>query len=429
MGGRPVRRSAREGGDASRSHARVALREDCGVDFDAAGLLDGLSSEERAARLDLLERLAADGVSLEELRAAVAEDRLALLPVERVLGARYTATEIEQLTGLEAALIIHVRRALGLPEPGSEDRVFGEEDVAAARAIKLVLDSGISEVSVIELTRVLGEGMARFAGTIAGTFADTFLHPGDSERDVALRYAAMAKQLTPATTPIVASALAAHVRESARRGIIGRAERERGHLSVEEETVVCFADLVGFTSLGGHLAAEELGTVATRLAELAADVASPPVRLVKTIGDAAMFVSHELSPIVDAALELVDAVEAADLPTLRAGLAIGPAFSRGGDWYGNTVNLASRVTGVARPGSVLATQEVRDGAGEHFAWSFAGRFRLKGVAEPVALHRARRLPEPGDPPTEPAQSPAGRGRRSSEPTRPRAGRSRRRGSS
>ena len=324
-------------------------------------------------------------------------------------------------------MIVHVRRALGLPEPGPEDRVFGEEDVDAARAIKLALSSGITESSVIELTRVLGEGMSRFAATVAATFADAFLRPGDSERDVALRYAEMAKQLIPATTPIVASALRAHMRESARRGIIGRAERERGHLSVEEETVVCFSDLVGFTLLGGNVAAEELGTVATRLAELAAEIPRPPVRLVKTIGDAAMFVSPEVAPMVDAALTLVEAAEANELPSLRAGLAIGPAFSRGGDWYGNTVNLASRVTGVARPGSVLCTQEVRDAASEDFAWSFAGRFRFKGVAEPVPLHRARRRAQTASEP-EPESRPERRGG-PSDARRRRAGRSRRRGSS
>jgi adenylate cyclase len=360
------------------------------MDFEAAGLLDGLDGEERAARLDLLRRLAADDVPLEELKAAVAEDRLALLPVERVLGAGHTASEIERITGLPARTIVQVRRALGLPEPGTEDRVFGDDDVAAARAIKLVLDAGISEASVIELSRVLGEGMARFAVTIGGTFADTYLHPGDTERDVALRYAAMARELTPATTPILAAALAAHMRDVARRGIISRAERESGHLQVEEETAVCFADLVGFTRLGGQVGAEELGTVATRLAELAADVGVPPVRLVKTIGDAAMLVSPAVPALVAAALTLVEAAEAAELPSLRAGLAVGTALPRGGDWYGNAVNLASRVTGVARPGSVLATQEVRDAAGDEFAWSFAGRFRLKGVHDPVPLHRARR---------------------------------------
>ena len=398
------------------------------MDFEAAGLLDGLEGDELAARRDLLERLAADGVGLEELRAAVAEDRLALLPVERVFGARYTAAEVAELSGLAEPMVVQVRRALGLVAPAPDDRVFSEEDLAAARGIKLALDAGISADAIIELSRVLGEGMARFAATIAGIFGDAFLHRGDSERDVALRYAMMAEQLTPATTAILTAALNAHIRETARRGIIGRAERERGHLSVEDDTAVCFADLVGFTSLGAQVGAEELGTVATTLAELAADAARTPVRLVKTIGDAAMFVSHDVAPIVDAALTLVDAVEAAGLPSLRAGLARGPAFNRAGDWYGNTVNLASRVTSEARPGSVLATQEVRDSAAEDFAWSFAGRFKLKGVADPVALHRARRIPEPSEEP-DPKPAVARHPGRRSEAKTGRASRSRRRGSS
>jgi adenylate cyclase len=399
------------------------------VDFEAAGLLDGLEGEDREARLDLLERLAADGVGLDELVAAVAEDRLALLPVERVFGARYTAKEIEQRSGLPARLVIKVRRALGLVEPAPEDRVFSEEDLAAAEATKLALDAGISEDAVIELSRVLGEGMAKFAVALAGIFGDAFLHPGDNERDVALRYAAMARELTPATGPMLAAALNGHIRESARRAVIGRAERERGHLSAEEETVVCFVDLVGFTSLGAQVGAQELGTVAATLAELAADVARHPVRLVKTIGDAAMFVSHDTAAMVAAALALVDAVEAAELPSLRAGLALGPAFNRGGDWYGNTVNLASRVTGVARPGSVLGTQAVRDAAAEDFAWSSAGRFKLKGVAESLPLHRARPAQERPAEPDSSEQTVPERPPHRPQARRRREGRSRRRGSS
>jgi adenylate cyclase len=107
-----------------------------------------------------------------------------------------------------------------------------------------------------------------------------------------------------------------------------------------------------------------------------------------------MFVSSEAAPIVGAALSLVEAFEEAELPALRAGMASGPAVVRAGDFYGNSVNLASRVTGVARPGSVLATADVRRAAADQFSWSFAGRHRLKGFREPVPLHRARRL-EPG----------------------------------
>ena len=78
-----------------------------------------------------------------------------------------------------------------------------------------------------------------------------------------------------------------------------------------------------------------------------------------------------------------------ELPSLRAGIAFGPALLRAGDYYGNSVNLASRVTGVARPGSVLCTREVRDAAatpssgrppGATASRAFRGRHRCTAPA-------------------------------------------------
>jgi adenylate cyclase len=124
---------------------------------------------------------------------------------------------------------------------------------------------------------------------------------------------------------------------------------------------ICFADLVGFTRLGEEVAPEELGHLAVRLEGLAADVVEQPVRLVKTIGDAAMLSSPEPEPLLEAALSLLDAADAqgGNFPQLRAGVAIGPARSRAGDWFGRPVNLASRITAVARPGSLLAERGAR----------------------------------------------------------------------
>ena len=135
-----------------------------------------------------------------------------------------------------------------------------------------------------------------------------------------------------------------------------------------------------------------------QLAELAAEVPAEPVRLVKTIGDAAMLVSTEAAPLVDATIALVRAAddEGEDFPQLRAGLARGEAIGRGGDWYGRPVNVASRVTGIARPGSVLVTEEVKDEADDAFSFSFAGKKRLKNVKGQVPLFRARRQDADGD---------------------------------
>src|SRR5690349_1004377 len=113
------------------------MRHHPSVDFDTAGLLDGLEGEDRAARERLLHRLADEGYTLDELGRAVAEDRLPLLLVDRVLGGRYTADELQERTGLTAAQLLRIRRLLGLPEAASDDRVFGEEEIKAAESTKL----------------------------------------------------------------------------------------------------------------------------------------------------------------------------------------------------------------------------------------------------------------------------------------------------
>ena len=360
------------------------------MDFNP--LLDGLKGEDRAARERLLERLADEGYSLEDLKAAVEEDRLALLLVERVLGGRYTAEELEERTGFPAAQMLRIRRLLGLPEPAPGDHVYGEEEIEAAKSISLFLESGLGEDSIAEITRVLGEGMSRLAAATAAAFVEAFLQPGDSEDEVAERFAALAEQLTPAIDPVLRAAYKQHLAESVRRGMLSPAERETGQAGGTQEVTVCFVDMVGFTRLGAQIEAQELGTLASKLAELATDVTEPPVRLVKTIGDAAMFVSPDPAAVVAVALSLLEAVEAADLPSLRAGVARGPALQRAGDYYGHAVNLASRVTGVARPGSVLCTEEVHDAAPDRFDWSSAGKHKLKGMSEPISLYRARRPP-------------------------------------
>jgi adenylate cyclase len=201
----------------------------------------------------------------------------------------------------------------------------------------------------------------------------------------------VAEQLIPAIDPVLIAAYKQHLSEAVDRGVLSRAEREAGEAGGAQEVTVCFVDLVGFTRLGSQIDPQELGGLASKLAELANDVTKPPVRLVKTIGDAAMFVSPEPGPVVSVALSLLEAVDAAELPSLRAGVASGSALQRAGDFYGHAVNLASRVTGVARPGAVLCTQEVRDAAPDEFDWSFARKHKLKGMSDPVGLYRARRL--------------------------------------
>jgi adenylate cyclase len=368
------------------------------LDFEAEGLLDGVEGEEREARRELLDLLSGEGATLEELRRAVVEDRLALLPAERVLAGegKYTPSEVAELGGLEPGFQDRLFRALGLALAGPDDRVYGDEDVDAARTVTRFLEAGFSEHTVLEVCRVLGDSMARLAATVGGVVGDTLAQPGDTERDLGLRYAQVTRELGPQLEPLILHVLNLHQRENIKRVVVSRADVASGSLRGATEICVCFADLVDFTRLGEDIDPAELGQVAGRLTDVALEVTVPPVRLVKTIGDAVMLVSpRDVDPLLETALGLTEQWGDGDdeLPRLRVGIAWGEALGRAGDWYGRPVNLASRVTAYARPSTVLATNEVRDAATGDYSWSKAGIRRLKGIREPVGLLRLRR-PEP-----------------------------------
>jgi adenylate cyclase len=195
----------------------------------------------------------------------------------------------------------------------------------------------------------------------------------------------------PLVGPTLVHAFEAQMLDQVRRDVIGAADLASGEIGGTDQLTVCFADLVEFTRLGEEIAAEELGQIAGRLEEMASAVAEPPVRLVKTIGDAAMFVSSEPQPMLAAALDLIGAAEAEgeQFPWLRAGLASGSVLPQSGDYYGRPVNLASRITGFARPGSVVVEAAVKEACEDGYRYTFIGERRLKGIDARIGLFRAR----------------------------------------
>jgi adenylate cyclase len=368
------------------------------IDFEAEGLLDDVEGEARAARLELLERLTDEGVPLEELREAVEGGRLVLLPVERALagdGARYTPREVAEKAGLDLAILQRTSAAFGVPYPDPDERSVTEADLVAAKRIKAFYDAGLPEEGMMQVARTVGMATARIAEANRELVTRTLMQPGDTERDLALRFAAAAEHMLPLFEPTLSYAFRAHMLEQIRRDVIGATELAAGQPGTATDITVCFADLVGFTKLGEQVETEELGLIAGRLDELATSVAEPPVRLVKLIGDAAMLVSTDGAAMVEAGLRMVEAAdeEGDEFPRLRAGIAHGSVHIQAGDYYGRPVNLASRLTAIAKPGSVLLDPATKAAAGDDFAYSYAGEKRLKGFDSRTKLFRARR-PEP-----------------------------------
>lgn len=363
-------------------------------DFEAEGLLKGLRGRRREARRQLLAELHDDGVPFEQLRQAVAEQRLALLPVERVLAGgdpRYTAAEIAELAGIEREVLESLWRALGMAQAEEGEVAYTDGDLEAAHRVARLLEVGVPEEGVEEVARVLAISMSQVAAANRLLVREVFMQAGDTELEVAQRFRAVAETLGPILGDALAHVLNIHLREQIRHDVLGAEQLAAGQSEPAEVVTVCFADLVDFTSLGERLPAEELGGVTRRLTELAGEVSVAPVRLVKLIGDAAMLVGPA-GEVVEAALALVEASEAEeDFPLMRAGLATGPALERGGDYYGRPVNLASRLTEIARPGSVLVAEPVKDAVGDDgYRWSYARSRRLKGIHGGVNVFRCRR---------------------------------------
>jgi adenylate cyclase len=370
-------------------------------DWEADGLLEGLNEDERRERVELLDYLHDEvGIPIERLRDQDPALLIAM-PAERHVGAepRYTAREVAAAAGIDLAVMARLRRAMGLPAVGPDERSLGETDLESTRLAAEFLHQGMPEDDMLAVTRVLGRGLGQAAVVMRQTAMRMALEPGLSERQLAERFGAVAGMLTPQVVPLLEQTLKLHLRQMLASEVARTTERRDGSLPGAREIGVAFADLVGFTRLGENVPPEELGDVASRMEDLASDVLFPPVRLVKTIGDAVMYVSEDPVALLGASVDLSRAADeqGEDFPQLRVGAASGQAITRGGDWFGRPVNLASRITSIARPGSVVVSEPVKDAAPEdRFQFSFIGARKLKGVPGSTALFRARKLANGGD---------------------------------
>jgi adenylate cyclase len=369
-----------------------------GAEKDIDDLLEGLEGAARAERADLVRWLLDQGITRDEIRTT---NPPLLLATRHLIGddGTYVSTrEISEAYGVDLALLQQVQRAIGLVRVDDPDAVVHmRADGEAAAFTQRFVELGLDPEQLVLVVRVLAEGLSRAAEVMRYAALSTIMRPGATELEIAKASKALVSEIAPILGPMIQHMLFMQLRHMMETEAVNAAERAAGKpLPGARQITVAFADLVGFTRLGEVVSAEELGQLANRLGHLARDMTVPPVRFVKTIGDAAMFVCPEPLPLLDVVLKLVDAVDTDnDFPRLRAGVASGMAVSRAGDWFGSPVNVASRVTSVARPGTVLVADSAWEALGEagqsgRFSGSFAGARRLKGIKNEVKLFRIRR---------------------------------------
>ena len=225
----------------------------------------------REARLELLRELASRGVTLDEMRRAIEEDRLVFLLMDRELSGepKYTAREVAEQVGLPVEYLLAVRQAAGLALPDPDEKAYSEEDLELTRIIAELRSSGIPDEGLLEITRVLGRGLAQGAEVIRSVAGEAFLESGITEYELARRNAEAASRFLPMLAPLLQNILRLHLRDLIRNQAISQEELASGTARNASHVFVGFADIVGFTRLGERVELGELGALGARLTELA----------------------------------------------------------------------------------------------------------------------------------------------------------------
>lgn len=323
-------------------------------------------------------------MNAESLRAAY---------TEALLGgpARYTPPEVWRQAGADEALARDMWRAMGFASIPDDEVALTEADVDALRDINAHLTlAGLDPDVAIRFTRLLGQTMGRVADALA-TLIESAVGDGLSEMaglessdpaDVALTAAS-------AVLPMVEREL----QYLFRRHLYAAAMRRIAPLADHEDQVVGFADVVQFTRLSGQMNEADLADLLeTFEAETADLITAHGGRVVKLIGDAVMFTVDDDGAAAELALAMVEAF-GEGRPDLRVGLGHGEVIARQGDLFGPTVNLASRLVGYARPGTVLIDGPLAEHLADddRFEIRSLGNRDLKGLGR-TAIFVLRRAP-------------------------------------
>jgi adenylate cyclase len=282
---------------------------------------------------------------------------------------RYTPAQVSENAGIEREEARRLWRALGFPTVEDDDVVFTDGDVAALRTTSELAKFGFSDEQLrLAVARLFGQTFSRLASYQGQMLLDEVAkqpHILTEEEQLA----SLVEQVVPLLERLQGYAwrrqLAAYV---ARMAAQGNEQVATGPAPL----AIGFADLSRFTSLTRKSSEAELRSLLDTFESFATEIVGQHGgRIVKTIGDEVLFQADDPQSAAEIAIELVEAAVAAQLPELRAGVAFGPVVSRLGDVYGSTVNIASRLTSVARPGWVLVDREM------HRALEGDARWRLR----------------------------------------------------
>ena len=274
------------------------------------------------------------------------------LRIEQILlgGERkYTREQAAEKAGVALDRASALWRALGFATTDSDEPIFTDGDVHALQVTVGLMDAGILDPqTATSAARMLGQHLSRLAEWQVHMLRSVIEANPELAADER-QLARFIERLLPDLEQMQSFAWRRHLAAFAGRVLAARDDFE------SRQQVVGFADMVGYTSLTRRASESELGALLERFESVASTViAENHGQVVKMLGDEVLFLADDPIRGATIALTLLEAAEADDdLPPLRCGMAFGRVLGRYGDVYGSTVNLASRLTSVARPGTVL----------------------------------------------------------------------------
>jgi adenylate cyclase len=350
-----------------------------------------------AAQARVVARMRERGHSLEELRRAGREGRLAFGFVEELLppaeeGA--TVEEVARETGLEPELIERILVILGTPL--GRERLLGPEDVRALRHCARVLAAGFPLVAFLQLVRVYVQSLRRIADAEVRLFHlyvhEPLIRDALPELEIAEEMGELAGDILPLAAPLTEYLHTRYLRFFMEQDVVGHMESDldpaASHLG-QVPVTLCFIDLTGFTRYTEEEGDLEALDVVENFVETVEATLPPEATIVKTIGDEVMVVSPDPSSLTEWAVGLLDRFP--ERPRPRVGIHYANAVYRDGDYFGTHVNLVHRVVGRAQAGEVLVTDRVTGSLEERgLVCEPIGEVNLKGFPVATPLFQVRR---------------------------------------
>jgi class 3 adenylate cyclase/DNA-binding transcriptional MerR regulator len=373
--------------------------------LEEAGVLvrtpDGTFVEGDARRARLCRGLEHAGLPLEEIAEAVDRGGLSFAFLDRPVYDRFSGLtgrsfrEVSQREQIPLELLLVVRDAIGFAQADPDDPMR-EDELQLVPLIRLQLSRGVDPAAIEGWLRVYGDALRRITETEANVWYTQITLPqlaaGMNEAQMQELTAQWGDEFDPLMDRAVLAIYHAHQEHTWTEVLVEVVESalERAGLRAKMKITpaICFVDITGFTDLTeqrGDEAAADLASVMAPLVRRTTERHGGKV--VKYLGDGVMLYFGHVDDAVSAMLETVAAVADAGLPPAHAGIDAGPVVFQGGDYFGRTVNLASRIMERAQPGQVLVSDAVAASVDrERFALAPIGPVALKGVARPVHLH-------------------------------------------